>query len=377
MQLMNQCSLVSLARGIGNAVQSVSSTVLLGGAMALLLVPAACADGPATPTTPKAAPIRIVATTGMVADVVRNVGGDRVQVQTLMGPGVDPHLYRATRTDIAALQAADIVVYNGLLLEGKLSDVFERLSSSGKPVFALTEHLGEKELLSKAFEPGAKAQSESDAAHHDPHVWMDPKLWMEAIEVVERKLSKHEPASQELFTKQAAAYRVELEKLDAYAQRVLQTVPEESRVLVTAHDAFGYFGRRFGYQVEGVQGVSTESEAGVKDIQRLVDLIIDRKVKAVFVETTVSDRNLAAIKAGVAAKGHALAIGGELFSDALGLADTYEGTYIGMIDHNVTTIAIALGGSAPERGLSGKLGAAKHDAQERPQPAATTPPARP
>jgi len=319
------------------------AAVVAAAAVALLSAPPAAAHAGAARD---AGPIRIVATTGMVADAARAVAGERGEVVQLLGPGVDPHLYKPTRTDIATLTGADIVFYNGLLLEGKMSDALVRVASAGRPVHAVTELLDDEYLL----------EPEEFQGHHDPHVWMDPVAWMRCVEVVRDKLAQFQPAGAEDFRANAAAYLDQLRGLDAYAREVLSSVPERSRVLITAHDAFNYFGRRYGYEVVGIQGISTESEAGVRDIKNLVDLIASRSVRAVFVETTVSDRNVSALIAG-ARRDHGItvAIGGSLFSDAMGDPGTYEGTYVGMIDHNVTTIARALGGQAPERGWQGLL----------------------
>lgn len=289
--------------------------------------------------------LNIVATIGMIADVVKNVGGDRINLQMLMGEGVDPHLYKPTRSDIAKLSAADIVFYNGLLLEGKLVDALIRVATSGTKVYPVTELLDEKFLLEpKEFQ-----------GHYDPHVWMDPSAWLETINVVRDKLIENDPANTDVYMANAVGYETKLKNLDQYAKKILTTVPDDSRVVVTAHDAFNYFGRRYGFEVVGIQGLSTESEAGVQDIERIVNLLVERKIKAVFVETTVADRNVKALIAGASAKGHPVVIGGKLFSDAMGKRGSYEGTYEGMIDHNVSTIALALGGDVPERGLNGQL----------------------
>ncbi len=287
----------------------------------------------------------IVATTGMVADIARNVAGERADVIGLMSSGVDPHLYKPTRTDVQRLLAADVIFYNGLLLEGKMSDSLVRAATSGKKVYAVTELLEEQYLL----------EPEEFAGLYDPHVWMDPSAWIQAVAVVRDKLTEFDPDGAGTYEANATAYSGQLAELEAYAERVLGSVNEGQRVLVTAHDAFNYFGRRFGFEVVGIQGISTESEAGVQDIERLVDLLVNRSIKAVFVESTVSERNVKALIAGANARGHEVAIGGKLFSDAMGAEGTYEGTYIGMIDHNVTTIARALGGEAPAAGKNGKL----------------------
>jgi len=288
---------------------------------------------------------RIGATTGMVEDIVRNVAGDRAEVVGLMGPGVDPHLYKPTRSDIKELRAADVVFYNGLLLEGKMADALISAATSGKKVYAVTELLSEDSLL----------EPEEFDGLYDPHVWMDPDAWSQAVGVVRDKLAEFDPAGKDEYEQNAASYTSRLVELGSYADRVLGSVPEGRRVLVTAHDAFNYFGKRFGYEVVGIQGISTESEAGVRDIEKLVDLMVENEIGAVFVESTVSERNISALIAGANARGHTVVIGGELFSDAMGNAGTYEGTYIGMIDHNVTIVTRALGGTAPELGMQGKL----------------------
>lgn len=281
----------------------------------------------------------------MVADLVRGVAGDRVELTTLMGPGTDPHLFRPTRTDVAAITDASVVFYNGLLLEGKMTDTLIRAASGGRTVWPVTELIPETELLSP---PGLEG-------HHDPHVWMDPVSWRETVAVVRDRLADRLPDQTESLAAGAAAYEAEIQRLHEYSAGVLATIPESQRVLVTSHDAFNYFGRRYGLEVLGVQGISTESEAGVRDVERLVELIVSRGIRAVFVETTVPDRNMRALIDGAAARGHTVVIGGSLFSDAMGAPGTYEGTYVGMIDHNVTTIARALGGQAPQRGMDGKL----------------------
>lgn len=318
--------------------------VLLG------FVLAACEKSPApapTPApTPGTQPMAIVATTGMIGDIAQRVVGDRGEVRVLMGAGVDPHLYQPTRDDMGALLAADVVFYNGLLLEGRMTDALVRAASSDRGVHPVTELIDAQYLV----------QPEDLEGKDDPHVWMDPTAWAKAVEVIRDRLIEHAPDSKELFESNAEELLTEIGELDAYCERVLHSVPEGQRVLVTAHDAFGYFGRRYGYEVLGIQGLSTESEAGVRDIERLVDLLVNRQIKAVFVESTVSERNIKALIAGAKARGHDVAVGGELFSDAMGPGGTYEGTYVGMIDHNATTIARALGGEAPPGGMQAKLG---------------------
>ena len=300
-----------------------------------------CSDEPARGE----GPLRVVATIGMIADVVRSVAGPHAEVEGIIGEGVDPHLYKPTAADVKAMQSADIVFYNGLMLEGKMADVLVKLAGSGRAVHAVTEAVLE--------DPDFVLTDEEE--HDDPHVWMDVAAWSKAVSVIEKGLSEADPANAASYRENASAYREQLAGLDTYAREVLATVPPERRVLVTAHDAFGYLARAYGIEVRGVQGLSTESEAGVKDIEDLVSFLVERKIPAVFVESSVSDKNIRALLEGAAAKGHEVVIGGELFSDAMGPAGSYEGTYIGMIDHNVTTITRALGGNAPEKGFRGKL----------------------
>jgi len=303
----------------------------------------------AQPASPTPAPLNVVTTTAHVGDLVRNIGGERVRVANLLGEGVDPHSYRLTRSDTAQLMRADVVAYNGLLLEGKITDALVRVASAGKTVFAIADALPEDLLLSPPDMDG----------NFDPHVWMDVKNWIAAAGVVRDRLSARDPAGAAVYAANAARHVADLALLDAYARRVLSAIPETSRVLVTAHDAFNYLGRAYGLDVRGIQGISTESEAGLKEIEGLVDLLVSRRVGAVFVESSVSDRNVKALVEGAAARGHKVVIGGELFSDALGAPGTYEGTYVGMMDHNVTTIARALGADAPAAGHLGRLAQAR------------------
>ena len=274
-------------------------------------------------------PIDVVCTTGMVADLARHVGGDKVKVTQIMGDGVDPHLYKASPGDVTRLSAADVIFYSGLHLEGKMGDVFVRMARR-KPTFAVTEHLDEATVL------------DTSEGTHDPHVWFDVSLWGQAAGVVRDALSAFDPPNADGYRGRAAAYQKELAKLHEEAKRQIGGIPKERRVLVTAHDAFRYFGRAYDIEVKGIQGISTESEAGVKDVNDLVDFLVRRGVKAVFVETSVSDRNVKALLEGCRARGHTVAVGGELFSDAMGKAGTPEGTYAGMVRHNVETIVKAL-----------------------------------
>ncbi|MEM9222478.1 MAG: zinc ABC transporter substrate-binding protein [Pseudomonadota bacterium] len=289
-------------------------------------------------------PLNVVATTGMIADAASVVGGEHVNVRALMGPGVDPHAYRQTRSDIAAATRADVVLRHGLYLEAQMEKFFEGLSGR-VPVVAVAEAVPEADLLAH----------DTYGDKFDPHIWMDPTSWTQAVEAVRDALSEAAPSHADEFAANAADYIAEIRALEDYSKDVLATVPAEQRVLLTAHDAFKYFGDAYDYEVLGIQGISTESEAGLQRITTLVDDIVERKIAAVFVETSVSDRNIRALVEGAAAKGHQVIVGGELFSDAMGVPGTYEGTYLGMIDHNVTTIANALGGDAPEKGRLGRL----------------------
>jgi manganese/zinc/iron transport system substrate-binding protein len=283
----------------------------------------------------KESPFSVVTTTGMITDIVAKVAGDRASVQGLIGSGVDPHLYKPTRSDIVSLNSAKIIFYNGLLLEGKLTDALNRISESGVKVVAVTESLDPSFLLSPPEFSG----------HYDPHVWMNPQAWIKAVEVIKNTLINFDKEGEALYQKNADELTKKLEELDLRCEKAILTIPKESRLLVTAHDAFNYFGKRYDFEVVGIQGISTESEAGVKDIEKIVNLIVEKKVKAVFVESSVPKKNIEALIEGGKARGHNLLIGGELFSDAMGEPGTYEGTYLGMIDHNVSTIVKALGGT--------------------------------
>ncbi|HVA50841.1 MAG TPA: zinc ABC transporter substrate-binding protein [Pirellulales bacterium] len=274
-------------------------------------------------------PLRVVVTTGMVADLVGHVGGSFVEVTPLMGEGVDPHLYKASTGDVARLGEADAVFYSGLHLEGRMGDVLSRLANR-KPTFAATDLLDRDRLLKVGPE------------QFDPHVWFDVALWSECLTQVEQALAGYDPPHAADYRRQAAVYRDELASLDAWCREQMAAIPTERRALVTAHDAFHYFGRAYDIEVEAIQGISTQAEAGVSQINDLVDLISRRKIKAVFVETSVSERNIRALVEGCAARGHRVEIGGQLFSDAMGKPGTPEGTYMGMVRHNVETIRRAL-----------------------------------
>ena len=272
----------------------------------------------------------VTTTTGQVADVVQNVGGEKVDVISLMGPGIDPHLYRASQGDIKKLNDAEIIFYNGIHLEGKMEDIFEKMSKD-KPTVAVADSIPADQLLT------AKGSNS-----HDPHVWFDIQAWIHVVDTVEQELTKLSPENEEQFKENASHYKKELEEMDQYAKNQIATIPEESRVLVTAHDAFNYFGHAYGLEVMGLQGLSTDSEYGLKDVQALVDTIVERNIKAVFIESSISGKSIQAVVEGAKKQNHDVVIGGKLYSDAMGEEGTDEGTYIGMFKHNVDTIVSSL-----------------------------------
>lgn len=322
----------------------------MGGLAAIVLLAASgCgpAAGPATQPVKLRSPYRIVTTCGMVTDIVRQVVGDKAEVVGLMGAGVDPHLYKPTSNDVRELMSADLVFYSGLMLEGRMEEALAQVQRRGRPVFAVTEGISRQRLL----------QAEDASGHPDPHVWMDVALWRECTEWVAGKLSELDPANRDHYLARSADYASELQELDDYIRNVIATIPDQQRVLVTAHDAFGYFSRAYEIPVKSAQGISTESEPGVNDINELVNFLVERKIRAIFVESSVSQANLRAVLEGAASKGWSAEIGGQLFSDAMGPEGSYEGTYLGMLDHNATTITRALGGEAPPGGYRGRLAA--------------------
>lgn len=285
--------------------------------------------------------VSVVATTGMIGDIASRIAGDRARVETIMKPGVDPHLYNPTRSDVARLMNADLILYNGLKLEGKMQDTFERLQANGKAVVAVASQLDEARLLAPAGAGG----------HPDPHVWMDVEAWSAVSVFIRDTLVGEFPEAGEDFRRNAEGLLEEMDLLEDYVSTVIDSIPERRRLLVTAHDAFNYFGRAYGIEVRGIQGLSTESEAGIRDINELIDVMVEREVSAVFVETSVADKNVKSVVEGARSRGHEVVVGGSLYSDAMGQTGAYEGTYVGMIDHNATTIATSLGGDAPEGGF--------------------------
>ena len=273
----------------------------------------------------------VIATTGQIADAIKIISGGHLSVTALMGPGVDPHLYKATQSDLKKLDEAEVIFYNGLHLEGQMLDIFEQMSEE-KTVLAVAEKLDEKRLLA----------AEGDKTLHDPHVWFELDLWKEVVDGIGDTLVKEYPEFKEDFEANEAAYLKELDELKIYAQERIREVPDNQRILVTAHDAFNYFGASQGFDVRGLQGLSTDSEYGVKDVQEMVDFLVEKNIKAIFVESSVSDKAMNAVIEGAKRKGHDVVIGGQLFSDAMGAEGTEEGTYLGMYKHNVDTIVDAL-----------------------------------
>lgn len=274
------------------------------------------------------AQIKIVTTTGMIADLVHNIGGNHVDVTPLMNSGIDPHLYKATQGDLRKIKNADIVIYNGLYLEGKMQDIFDKLAKK-KPVYAVAENLAKNQLI-------------EDSEHADPHIWFDVSLWQLAANRVLEILIKHDSSNAKSYETNAQNYINLLKAKHQWVQAQIKLIPKNQRVLITAHDAFGYLGKAYGIEVMGLQGISTAAEFGLQDIKRLKDIIVEREIKAVFIESSVSPRFIESLVAGVKAQGHELKIGGELFSDAMGPKGSGADNYLGMVEHNINTIVGSL-----------------------------------
>jgi manganese/zinc/iron transport system substrate-binding protein len=300
----------------------------IGGVLAALLVLTGCGNDTAERDT-GSGKLDVVTTTGMIGDLVENIGGKHVEVTSLMGPGVDPHLYKATQGDVKTLDSADMIFYNGLHLEGKMTDIFEMMSKD-KPTIAVTEDFKENQL---------RKVSEKE---HDPHVWFDVKLWIVAAEAVKKELIAKDPDHEAEYRENYEEYVLQLEELDKYVHEEINKVPEDQRVLVTAHDAFGYYGQSYGLDVRGLQGINTLSEYGSKDVTDMRNYLVENKIKAIFIESSVPKKAIEAVIQGAGKQGHKVEIGGELFSDAMGERGTEEGTYIGMVRHNTDTIVRAL-----------------------------------
>jgi manganese/zinc/iron transport system substrate-binding protein len=308
--------------------------------LALLVLPfvlVGCSGSRGGPPSFDGPPVRVVCTTTIVADLVRNVGGDRVAVETLMGAGVDPHKYIPTAGDRAKLERAHLIFYSGLHLEGKMVDTFEKAKDKYRAK-AVTAGIDKSLLL----------QAEVDGGEHDPHVWFDVNLWAKTVHTVRDALAALDPAGASVYDANTGKYAAELDALDQEVRATLATVPPEKRVLVTSHDAFGYFGRAYGFEVKGLQGVSTASELGIKNRQELADLIGSRKIPAVFTETSVPPDGLRSVLESAAkSHGHSVTlVGGDdaLYSDSLGEPNSPGGTYAGMVRHNAAVIVGALAG---------------------------------
>lgn len=296
----------------------------------LVLVLAGCSGNGNAQGISEDGKLLVTATTGMIGDAAREIGGEHVEVTTLMGPGVDPHLFKASQGDIRKLDRAAVVFYGGLHLEGNMERVLVKMAAQ-KTVVAVTDDMPRDRLIGS-----------EETGEFDPHVWFDVDLWTIAAETVRDTLIEKDPANAEAYREQGERYLSELKELDAYVRERMLEIPAEGRVLVTAHDAFGYFGRAYEVEVVGLQGISTAAEFGARDVSALRDYLVERNIKAVFVESSLPARSMQAIVAGAAQQGHDVTIGGELFSDAMGEPGTTEGTYIGMIRHNADTIAEAL-----------------------------------
>jgi len=290
------------------------------------------------------ADIKIATTVGMLSDIVRAVSTHNTSVTHIIGTGIDPHSYIPSRSDIETLLKSDIIVYVGLYLEGQLGPAIEKLKEEGHSVFSVESILKKEELLSG-----------NTTLHFDPHIWMDVSLWYKVARSFADYMTTIDPARANQYSQNVAQYSSELGKLDQYVRDISKTVDPEKRIIITAHDAFQYFGKAYGYTVIGIQGISTASEASIKKINNLVSLIVSHKIDAIFVESSVSPKYVQALLEGAHARGHMLHIGASLFSDSMGSPGTYEGTYIGMLDHNATMIVRSLGGTAPLSGFQGML----------------------
>ena len=283
-------------------------------------------------TSSESGKIKVVTTTTMLTDLVQNIGGDLIEINGLMGAGVDPHLYKASEGDVSKLHNADIIFYNGLHLEGKLVEVFEKMNLKDKSTISLGGYLDTTQLIG----------SDYFASNYDPHVWFNIQFFKEFSNKVTEVLAEKDPENAAKFVENEKTYIQKLDALEKEISSIIEKLPIEKRILVTAHDAFNYFGKQYGFQVVGLQGLSTATEAGVQDVQKLSTFIIENKVKSIFVESSVPQRTIEALQAAVISKGHDVSIGGSLYSDALGSTGTIEGTYIGMFQYNVNTIVNAL-----------------------------------
>lgn len=280
----------------------------------------------------------IVCTTGMIKDAVENIVQDKANIEALMGPGVDPHLYKATQGDLKKLQQADIIVYNGLFLEGKMGEILQKLKRK-KTVIAMAELLPKNSFINNTEFQGA----------YDPHIWFDVNLWNQAVQLLGTELIKSDTANQVFFEENIDDFSLQLDSLHQAVQTQINLIPDDKRVLVTAHDAFAYYGRAYNIQVRGLQGISTLSEFGLRDVSNLVDFIVENEIPAIYTETSVSEKAIKAVLEGSKSKGHNVIIGGSLFSDAMGKDNTFEGTYIGMVHSNTAKIVGGLSTDVKEK----------------------------
>ncbi len=329
--------MTSSASAMSCRIRSAARGVLAVAATAALLATGCAVEGP--PQGGAGGVLPVVATTTIVSDLVREIGGDRVKVEALMGPGVDPHLYKPSAGDVRRMSQARAVFFSGLHLEGKMTEVLAEIGQRGIRPVAVAECVPEAERLQVAGFGGL----------YDPHVWFDVGLWRHAVDCARDALVELDPDGREAFVARAADYSARLGELDEWVRAETAKVPEAQRVLVTAHDAFSYFGRAYGFEVLGLLGVSTASEAGAADVQQLAGTIVGRRVPAIFVETSVSPRYLKALQQAVEARGAEVAIGGSLYSDSLGDLDGPAGTYVGTVRANVETIVGALVGEGSGR----------------------------
>lgn len=304
----------------------------LGLILVFTLLLTGCAAPVAGANAPDDGKLRIVATTTMLADLSKQIGGERVNVDGLMGPGIDPHLYQASAGDVSLMQKADVIVYNGLHLEGKMGEIFENLTSRGLTIISIEEGLDKSKLLTW----------EGDSAIYDPHIWFDVTLWKTAANIVAQRLSQADPDGKASYEANLNDYLTQLDEADAYIHQRAEELEPQQRVLVTAHDAFQYFGAAYGFEVRGLQGISTDAEAGTADVSSLADFIVQRQIKAIFVESSVPPKTIEALQAAVKSRGFSVAIGGQLFSDSLGDAQSGADTYILTVNANIDTIVDAL-----------------------------------
>ena len=318
---------------LGNTYTHLALAILLAGTLLIGCLPGSSQPNSGTTT------LQVVATTSIVADLVTQLGGEHVQVNGLMGPGIDPHLYKASEGDVIKMAQADVIFYNGLHLEGKMTDVFEQMSTKGIDTY---------EIVKEALPDSVLIRSTNFSGTHDPHVWFDVSLWRQCALYVAEVLSSLKPDAASYFTERVAAYVRSLEELEQYVRDKASTVPESQRVLITSHDAFGYFGEAYGFEVRALQGLSTVTEAGTADVQELAIFVAERQIPALFIESSVSPRGIEAVKAAVESRNFAVEIGGYLYSDALGDPDGPEATYIGTVRYNIDTIVNGLTSSTAQ-----------------------------